>query len=46
MTMRPIKISDLEVGVPVRWDVYDARNILLLRKGVVLNSEKQLRILA
>ena len=40
--MIQIKSEDLQVGKPLPWDCYDAAGILLLRKGVVIASQRQL----
>jgi len=37
-----IKSEDLQVGKPLPWDCYDAGGVLLLRKGVVIASQRQL----
>lgn len=37
-----ISLEDLQVGSPILWDIYDASERLLARKGFVLQSEKQL----
>jgi len=37
-----IRIDDLQVGKPLPWDCYDALGVLLLRKGVVIASQRQL----
>lgn len=43
--MRPIQQNDLQLGIPVRWPVYDRFGMLLLREGGVIGSESQLRTL-
>jgi HD-GYP domain-containing protein (c-di-GMP phosphodiesterase class II) len=45
--MEKIKIleSDLLIGIPLEWSVYDEEGQLLLDKGYMLNSEKQKQIL-
>lgn len=42
MKLKPIKPSDLVIGSPLLWDVYDDDEMLLLRKGHVLESVEQL----
>lgn len=42
MAQRPIRRSELQVGQPLPADAYDSRGTLLLRKGHVLSSEKQI----
>lgn len=37
-----ISLEDLQIGSPILWDIYDASERLLARKGFVLQSEKQL----
>ncbi|MDO8843760.1 MAG: HD domain-containing phosphohydrolase [Methylicorpusculum sp.] len=45
--MEKIKIieTDLFIGIPLEWAVYDEEGQLLLDKGYMLNSEKQKQIL-
>lgn len=40
-----ISLADLSLGNPVPWDIYDASEKLLARKGFVPQSEKQLEAL-
>jgi hypothetical protein len=40
-----ISLDDLQLGSPIRWDIYDANERLLARKGFVPQSEKQLETL-
>lgn len=40
-----ISLEDLQVGSPVLWDIYDASERLLVRKGFVPQNEKQLETL-
>jgi HD-GYP domain-containing protein (c-di-GMP phosphodiesterase class II) len=40
-----ISLDDLQIGSPIRWDIYDANERLLARKGFVPQSEKQLETL-
>lgn len=45
--MEKIKVleSDLHVGIPLEWAIYDEHKRLILDKGYMLNSEKQKQIL-
>src|SRR5262245_38976981 len=36
MEQRRITMTDIEIGKPLPWDVYDAHQNLLLRKGYVI----------
>lgn len=45
MDQRRIKMSDITIGEPLLWDVYDAGNHLLLRKGHVIEREHQVEAL-
>lgn len=40
-----ISLEDLQIGSPILWDIYDASERLLARKGFVPRSEKQLETL-
>lgn len=40
-----ISLDDLQVGNPIPWDIYDLNEKLLVRKGFVPQSEKQLESL-
>lgn len=40
-----ITLDDLQIGNPVLWDIYDVKKMLLVRKGFVPQSEKQLETL-
>lgn len=40
-----IKLSDIQIGEPLPWPVMDKAGILLLRKGYVISSQRQLEIL-
>lgn len=40
-----ISLEDLALGNPVFWDIYDANKRLLVRKGFIPQSERQLEIL-
>jgi HD-GYP domain-containing protein (c-di-GMP phosphodiesterase class II) len=42
MDKRPLLIEDLVVGKALLWDVYDANEILLLRRGQVIASQRQM----
>lgn len=42
MSMQRIKASEVMIGQPLAWDIYDANGILLLHKGYVIHSERQL----
>jgi HD-GYP domain-containing protein (c-di-GMP phosphodiesterase class II) len=44
-SMRRIVLSDLQVGEPLWWDVFDVAGHLLLCKGYVLQSDRQLESL-
>ena len=45
MDQRRITMSDIVVGKPLPWDVYDSNNKLLLRKGHVVEREQQVESL-
>lgn len=45
MVQRRIGISDVTVGVPLPWDVFDASGILLLHRGHVVNEQRQVEAL-
>ncbi len=40
-----IKVGAIKVGKPLVWDVYDSKGVLLLHKGYVIETDKQLDIL-
>lgn len=40
-----ISLTDLHIGSPILWDIYDASERLLARKGFVPQNEKQLETL-
>lgn len=42
MSIVRIEKGDLQIGKPVPWALYDENNTLLLTKGVILRSQKQL----
>lgn len=41
----PVRKTDIAIGKPLPWAVYDAQHVLLLNKGVVVTSEHQLEVL-
>ena len=41
MSHRQVDISEIAVGTPLPWDVYDNQGHLLLQKGYVLSSQRQ-----
>lgn len=41
MTQHRISLSDIQVGRPLPWNAYNARGQLLLKKGVVIESQSQ-----
>ena len=41
--MQRIHESDIQLGQPLPWDCFDQHSLLLLRKGVVVNSKKQVQ---
>jgi len=43
MTRIPVRASDVEIGEPLPWPVYDDRGVMLLRAGHVVRSSLQLR---
>lgn len=43
--MHTLAAADIELGEALRWDVYDAQGTLLLRKGFVVASARQLESL-
>lgn len=45
LELHPIKRQDIEVGKPLRWNVYDKDRKLLLKQGAVVRSETQLDVL-
>ncbi|MDP2878086.1 MAG: hypothetical protein Q8N74_00965, partial [Sulfuricella sp.] len=38
-------MSSIQIGEPLRWDVYDARGLLLLKKGYVVERASQVEAL-
>lgn len=45
MEKRRISLTDILVGAPLLWDVYDATSTLLLRKGHVIERTQQIEAL-
>lgn len=45
MAQRRISISDVTVGTPLPWDVFDSKGILLLHQGYVVNDQRQVEVL-
>jgi c-di-GMP-binding flagellar brake protein YcgR len=41
----PLRKMDLEMGKPLRWSVYDAHGVLLLARGIILDSEHKVEVL-
>ncbi len=41
----PVRKSDIAIGKPLPWAVYDEQHVLLLNKGVVVTSEHQIETL-
>ncbi len=42
MERHSLAVTDIVLGESLRWDVYDAHNILLMRKGYVVTNQRQL----
>lgn len=42
MEQRRINLSDLAIGQPLAWDVYDSSGKLLLNKGYVVQRSQQI----
>lgn len=42
MEKHPLAITDIVLGEGLRWDVYDAQDNLLMRKGYVVANQRQL----
>lgn len=40
--MNRLSISDLPIGEPIQWDCFDVAGTLLLRKGIVVTSARQI----
>ncbi|MEK6748337.1 MAG: HD domain-containing phosphohydrolase [Pseudomonadota bacterium] len=45
MSMLPVTLADVHVGVALKWPIFDNQKRLLFRKGAVIRSEKQLEML-
>jgi HD-GYP domain-containing protein (c-di-GMP phosphodiesterase class II) len=45
MTRRRISLSDIVIGEPLPWDIYDSSNKLLLRKEFIVENEQQIEAL-
>lgn len=45
MEKHPLSITDIALDEPLKWDVYDVQNNLLLRKGYVVANQRQLEAL-
>lgn len=45
MDKKRIQLSDVKVGEPLKWHVFDGNGILLLRKGYVITTQSQLQSL-
>ncbi|MDP2828217.1 MAG: flagellar brake protein [Sulfuricellaceae bacterium] len=43
--LQPVKRQEIEVGKPLRWNVYDKDHKLLLKRGSVIRSETQIDVL-
>lgn len=43
MRLKPLTVSDIRVGEPLPWPVYDRSGMLLLKQGVMVASEQQRR---
>lgn len=41
----PLRKTDLEIGKPLRWSVYDTHGVLLLARGLLLDSEHKIEVL-
>ncbi|ADL54657.1 flagellar brake protein [Gallionella capsiferriformans] len=39
---QPVKAADIPLGIPLAWSVYDKHGHLLLREGVMVESQRQL----
>lgn len=42
---RRINVDDIRLEVPLPWDVFDSQGVLLLHKGYVLSSQRQMEAL-
>lgn len=45
MELSKVRSNDLRIGAPVAWNLYDENGKLLLARGMVLESERQLEVL-
>lgn len=45
MAQRRISISDVTVGDPLPWDVFDSSGVLLLHQGYIVNDQRQVEVL-
>src|SRR5512142_1702944 len=43
--LQPIRKNEIEIGKPLLWPVYDKNKNLLLRDGVVVQTQRQLDLL-
>lgn len=41
----PLKVSDINIGKPLPWPVYDGNNNLLLREGFIVENQRQIESL-
>lgn len=41
----PLRVSDIQIGKPLPWPVYDGENNLLLREGFVVENQRQIEML-
>jgi HD-GYP domain-containing protein (c-di-GMP phosphodiesterase class II) len=46
MNLKAIEVTDIAIGAPLLWDVYDGDRNLLLRKGKLVESREQLEEMA
>ncbi|MBI1890607.1 MAG: HD domain-containing protein [Burkholderiales bacterium] len=46
MHLKAIEVSDIAIGAPLLWNVYDFDHNLLLRKGKMIDSKEQLEEMA
>ncbi|TCV86714.1 flagellar brake protein [Sulfurirhabdus autotrophica] len=42
----PLKISDINIGKPLPWPVYDSDRNLLLREGFIIENQRQIELLS
>lgn len=45
MDKRPLIAEDIALGKALQWDIYDAKSNLLLRRGNIIASQRQLEIM-